>query len=51
MATWVENKSEQLWEEPWVPGDKKEMKEEGLLTRKGTKPGQGRAQLMESRSI
>lgn len=40
----------QLWEEHWVLRDKKEVREEeGLISEKGTKPGQRRAQLTKSR--
>lgn len=39
----------ELWEEYGVLRDEEEVKEEeGLVTKNGTKPGQSRAQLMES---
>lgn len=49
LAIWVGNNWWRPWEEHWVLRDKEEVKEEeGLLTKKGTKPRQSTAQLTES---
>lgn len=48
LAAWVGDNRGQLWEHHWILRGEEEVKEESLITEKETKPGQSRAQLMES---